>query len=174
MKQSLRATVALSLIGLAAFLATVAVRSFREVEELSEPGAPHQVINVWLSLSTHLHNKAVHIPIGLTIVAFALSFVSFWDPALESPARWCILGAFFAAVVAIAAALGQVGVYEGGGREWIVVVHRSGGYATAASLGIWAFLAWIRPLRRWALALGFVTVILIALTGFFGGVIAHG
>jgi uncharacterized membrane protein len=162
------------LVGLAVFLLAIGESALHEIASLSDPGSPHHDIAVGLSLRTHLHNKAIHLPIGLSIVAFALSAACLKYPHLESSARWCILLAFVASIAAAVAGLGQAGVYEGGGKEWIVVAHRTSAFATLASLGVWTLMAWIRPLRFWAVVLGVVTVLLIGVTGFLGGVVAHG
>jgi uncharacterized membrane protein len=174
MKQGARFAAIALLVGLAVFLAVIGEGALREIDSLSEPGNPHKDLSVGVALRTHLHNKAIHLPICLAFAALGLSAASFRNVHLEALARWCVLLGFAAAIGAVATGLGQAGVYEGGGKEWIVVAHRAAGYATMASLGVWAILAWIRPLRLWAFFLGLVTIMLITLTGFLGGIVAHG
>jgi|WetSurMetagenome_2_1015567.scaffolds.fasta_scaffold230022_3 uncharacterized membrane protein len=174
MRMSSRITGFVVLIMLALFVFLTGESASREIASLAEPGTPHKEISLGSALTAHLHNKAIHLPIGLAIVAFGLSSAAFKFDGFDQPARWCLLFAFAGAIGAVITGLGQAGVYEGGGKEWIVVAHRTAAYAMLGTLGVWTLFAWIRPLRVWAIVLGLVTMALVAFTGLLGGIIAHG
>jgi uncharacterized membrane protein len=174
MKPGVRVAAIAVLFLLGVFMLLIGESASREIASLSGPGDPHKEVSFRVALQTHLHNKAIHLPIGLVIVAFGMSCAAFKSDRIDSAVRWCLVIAFAGAVGAVVTGLGQAGVYEGGGKEWIVVAHRTAAFSMTASLGVWTLFAWTRPLRTWAFFLGLITLALVGLTGLLGGIVAHG
>ena len=131
-------------------------------------------LKIWRSLRSHLHNKLIHVPIGFTLSAFLISVLALKLKNLEPAIRWLVLCAALGSLAAFLTGTSQASAYDGSTREWVVDVHRTLGISTAIVLWIWTITQWAPGLRRWSLAVGTVAVVLITVTGFFGGVVAHG
>jgi hypothetical protein len=39
---------------------------------------------------------------------------------------------------------------------------------------VWALFEFLRPLKKYAVVVGVIVVLLILVTGFYGGILAHG
>ncbi|OGU32521.1 MAG: hypothetical protein A2X67_12805 [Ignavibacteria bacterium GWA2_55_11] len=131
------------------------------------------VLEPWEALREHLHNKLVHFPVGFALAAFVVSLVSLRRTELQSAVR--VLG-FIAATGSLFAyftGVAQAPTFAGSPQEWVVDVHRWLGISTAVTLWVWAAFESLRPLRRFALLVGCVVVLLVLITGFFGGILAH-
>jgi len=139
-----------------------------------DEGPNDYVVKPWRSLRTHLHNKIIHVPIGFALSAFLLSLVSRFRPDVLPAVKWLVLVAALGAIAAYLTGTSQAEAFEGSSKEWVVETHQRLGIATACSLWIWAGLSWIPRFRNPAFAAGILALILIAITGFFGGIIAHG
>lgn len=129
-------------------------------------------LRVWHSLRGHMHNKAVHVPIGLGIAAFVLMI--YRRGKTDSALLPLVLLAALGAVIAYVTGVQQSAAYEGGTKEWIIEIHQTLGLATGILLWVWVATLWIRPLQRWSVHAGSLVMICLLITGFYGGVIAHG
>jgi uncharacterized membrane protein len=120
------------------------------------------------------HVLALHLPIGIVIAAVALDWVARRPRhaalAQVSPFLW---GA--AAVSAVlTAALGYLHFAEGGFTGPSASAHRLWGTVTAvATLGAW-WLAARRPAGALRLATGIAMLVLVSITGHYGGNLTHG
>jgi uncharacterized membrane protein len=132
------------------------------------------VIRPWRSIRNSLHNKVIHIPIGFALSAFFLLLVSRFKPDVFPAVRWLILVAALGAIAAYFTGTNQAEAFEGSSKEWVVEWHERLGIATAITLWLWAGLSWVPPFKKPAFVVGCIVVLLIVVTGFFGGVIAHG
>jgi uncharacterized membrane protein len=132
------------------------------------------VLRPLYSLEGHLHNKIIHIPIGFGLAAMFLSLLALWRPEYQPGVRWLVLVAAVGAVAAVAAGLHQAVTMEGGSKDWVIGIHKTLGITTMLVLWIWAATQWIRPFRRWSIFVGVTATLLILITGFYGGVLAHG
>jgi uncharacterized membrane protein len=130
------------------------------------------VLNVMRSVRGHMHNKSVHIPIGFSIAAFVLLIAR--RGKVDQGIRILVLLAAVGAIVSIFSGLQQSVVYDGGTKDWVIEVHERLGITTLVLLLIWTAVTWITALHRWALSLGILIMVAVVVTGFFGGVIAHG
>lgn len=137
-------------------------------------GTGDYVVKPWRSLRTHLHNKIIHVPIGFALSAFLVSILSRFRPEVLVAVRWLVLIAALGAVAAYLTGTNQAEAFEGSSKEWVVETHQRLGIATACSLWIWAGLSWIPRFRSLAFVAGILVLALIGMTGFFGGIIAHG
>ena len=147
-----------------------------KIDQKSEDLQPRHefALKFWHSLTGHLHNKAVHIPIGFGLAAFFLSTLALRWHEYQPGVRWLVLVAAMGATAAFITGTAQAMNLEGGSKDWVIDIHRALGITTMSVLWLWAATFWIRPLRRWSWFAGLVAASLITITGFYGGVLAHG
>ena len=138
-----------------------------------QPEEPYQ-LEVAEALTEHLHNKMIHVPIGLALAAFLLSLLKFKLPELQAGVRWLVLLAAIGGVAAYFAGIVQADVFEGAYKGWIVALHEKLGVATIFLMWMWALFEFLRPLKKYAVVVGVIVVLLILVTGFYGGILAHG
>ncbi len=140
-----------------------------------EQYAPRQyVLRVWHSLTGHLHNKLVHVPIGFGLSAFVLSLVSLRWKEVEPGIRWLVILAALGSIAAFVTGTRQAVSLEGGSKDWVINLHRVLGIMTMATLCTWSAFLWFPRVRRWSIVIGALSTALILITGFFGGILAHG
>ncbi len=132
------------------------------------------VLRVWHSATGHLHNKLIHIPIGFGLSAFLLSLLALRWKEYAPAIRWLVLVAALGSIAAFLTGTQQAVALEGSSKDWVVSLHRTLGISTMISLCVWAVFQWVTPLRRWSIILGVLASLLIFVTGFFGGILAHG
>jgi uncharacterized membrane protein len=121
----------------------------------------------------HLHNKIVHFPLALGLAAAVLLIVAPRWPAYEPAARVLLVAAALAAVAAYLTGGAQEEPFEDSPFHSVVELHEKFGIATAITL--WAGVAlsfWARA-RRFLPIYGVLLVLLLASTGFLGGVLSH-
>ena len=127
------------------------------------------------ALAEHAHNRIVHFPIALSVVGLLFLLLSRRGRfGLADAARWLIGLSALGAMAAFVTGLLQARDFRGDAREWVVLVHRSWGIAGAAALVVWALLAAWGPSRRYALAWGFLAVVIVLIAAFYGGIVAYG
>jgi uncharacterized membrane protein len=121
----------------------------------------------------HLHNKIVHFPLALGLAAAVLLIVAPRWPAYEPAARVLLVAAALAAVAAYLTGGAQEEPFEDSPFHSVVELHEKFGIATAITL--WAGVAlsfWARA-RRFLPVYGVLLALLLASTGFLGGVLSH-
>ena len=142
---------------------------------VAEPQAEHPyVLKLSDALVEHIHNKIVHFPIGFTLAAVLLSLIGVRRREAQSYVRWLILAAGVFSVIALITGLIQAGVFEQGSKQWVVELHERLGIASTGALWLWTLFSFVRSLQRYAWFVGIGVVGLILVTGFFGGILAHG
>ncbi|MFZ5862467.1 MAG: DUF2231 domain-containing protein [Nitrospirota bacterium] len=126
---------------------------------------------------THpLHPIIVHFPIALLITAIvlgALELVLKRD-ALREAATWLLGFGFMGGLVAAATGiLAEEAAEEGGVPEGAIETHESLAFAALAVFALLIVIRWLQRKRSIPnsvfLAIGVIGVVLIALTGYFGG-----
>ncbi|CUS80120.1 Uncharacterized membrane protein [Candidatus Kryptonium thompsonii] len=126
------------------------------------------------NLLEHVHNKIVHFPVAFVVAGFILTILGFkWDKFSSS----VNLLIFFAGVFAIAAYLTgvlQESAFEDTSKEWVVETHETLGIVTAISIWVWFLFLSVKRLKRFSWLIGLITFVLVLVTGFYGGVLAHG
>jgi hypothetical protein len=76
-------------------------------------------------------------------------------------------------VIAVITGLLQSQQFIGTDQEWLVQYHKISGILLLVFYVIWAALLRIKGLKKYSWVVGFVAAMLILITGFIGGVIAH-
>ncbi len=131
-------------------------------------------LRYWHSLEGHLHNKIIHVPIGFGLAACFLSILALRWPEHTAGIRWLVLLAALGGIAAYFTGSHQALALEGGSKDWIIDLHRTLGITTASFLCLWAVSVWVASLRKWSVYLGILATVLLFVTGFFGGILAHG
>jgi uncharacterized membrane protein len=130
-------------------------------------------INYLEEAFSHVHNKLVHFPVALTIISCLFTILSFRWKQFEFSIKYVVLIAAIFAIPAIFTGLYQAGNFIGEPKEWIVALHKILGILSLSILWIWSIFLMVKPLKRFAWIISLVSIILILITGFYGGVIAH-
>ena len=120
------------------------------------------------------HVLALHLPIGIIIVAVALDFVARWEryKALAQAAPFLWGAAALSAVLTVA--LGYLHFAEGGFAGPSGNAHRLLGTTTAAVMLLGWWIA-TRPSATWLKpAIGVLALVLVSVTGHYGGNLTHG
>ena len=127
----------------------------------------------WNALLSHPHNKVVHFPIALGVFAFLFFLLALRWSNLRISAELLVLFGFLASVVAVTLGELQKSAFIGTDQESLMRTHERFGWITAIGFFLWLILMRWRPTRRWAWLIGMGIALLVFITGFFGGQLAH-
>ena len=140
--------------------------------DLAEQGAMAAI--PWKkALTGNLHNKIVHFPLALGLAAAIFFMIGPRWPAYEPAARLLLIAGALAAVVAFFSGRAQVEQFDDSPFHSVAELHEKFGIATAITL--WAGVAltfWARA-RRFLPLYGVLLMLVLAGTGFLGGVLSH-
>jgi uncharacterized membrane protein len=139
-----------------------------------EPEGPYVMPPLVTALLEHPHNKIVHFPIVLALLATVLLWLPRGGADTCRIARLSIVAAALAAVAAYFTGQSQAEAFAGEPKEWVMRLHRAWGIATALALIAWAALAASHRPDRLLAWCGLAVSILIGIVAFLGGVVAHG
>jgi uncharacterized membrane protein len=137
-----------------------------------EPQEPYQLAYKE-ALTEHLHNRVIHLPIGFALAAFLLSVLAFRWQELQPAVRWLVFVAALTSILAYITGTSQAQFFEISGKKWVVELHQRLGIITATGLFVWTLFLFIQPMKRFAFFIGVLVVLLILITGFYGGILAH-
>lgn len=142
----------------------------------AEPAAvtPFVMPPVREAILEHPHNKVVHAPLALGLAAALLLLLARRRPELDLAGRLLVWLAALGGAAAYFSGRAQAEAFEAEPKEWLVHLHGKWGLATAIVLGVWALLTLWGPTRRLAWLWGLVAAALVLITGFYGGIVAHG
>lgn len=140
--------------------------------DLAEPGAMAAI--PWKTAFTgHLHNKIVHFPLALGLAAAVILIVAPRWPAYEPAARVLLIAGALAAVAAYLSGGAQEDQFDDSPFHSVVELHEKFGIATAITLWTGVALTFWGGARRFMPVYGIVLMLLLACTGFLGGVLSH-
>jgi uncharacterized membrane protein len=124
------------------------------------------------ALVSHMHNKIIHFPIAIGILAMLLSFL---DTGRQSDIAMELLLwlGWASALAAGVTGYVQAAAFDGPGTDWILPLHRALGIAVCALYTVWLCVVQRRRNRMLAQITGVVLSVIIILAAFFGGVLAH-
>ena len=138
----------------------------------AEPSAMEAI--PWNTAFTgHLHNKIVHFPLALGLAAAFIFLVAPRWPAYEPAARVLLIAGALAAIAAYLTGGAKEEPFEDSPFHSGVELHEKFGIGTAIAL--WAGVAltfWARA-RRFMPVYGVLLILMLAATGFLGGVLSH-
>lgn len=130
-------------------------------------------INFNEKLFDHLHNKMVHFPIAFIYAAFLFTLIGWKENKFENSIKVLLLFGAAASIFTILTGLAQAEPFIDTPKEWLIVSHKTFGFAGAASLVIWIIFVFLKPLKKFAWVFAFITVLLFSAVAFYGGVLAH-
>jgi uncharacterized membrane protein len=143
-------------------------------ERKSEPVERYKMPPFTKAIMDHLHNKLIHFPIVLTIVAAAMVIVARCKPEYEPVAFWLVWVAALSVIPAYFTGKAAAEYLEGKPKEWLAEVHEKQAITIGVLQALW-ILSLLRPgTRRFAWVIGVVLVIVVLSAGYIGGLLAHG
>jgi uncharacterized membrane protein len=132
-----------------------------------------QVIPWQSALTSHLHNKIVHFPLAFGLAAAVLFIVGPRWPAYQPAARLLLIVAAAAAVAAYFSGRAQESVFDDSPFHSVVELHETLGITSALTLFAGVALSFQERARRYMPLYGVLLVLVLAATGFLGGVLSH-
>ncbi|MGB5893967.1 MAG: hypothetical protein WBG58_07300 [Ignavibacteriaceae bacterium] len=130
-------------------------------------------LNAGDALFDHIHNKIVHYPIALALVAFLFAVLGYKDDRYQLVIKIMLLIAGVFAIVAFFSGTNQLDPFIGNPKEWLANTHRLLGIATAILIWIWFLCLSVKSLKKFSMLFAVITVILVSITGLYGGVLSH-
>jgi uncharacterized membrane protein len=125
------------------------------------------------AFTEHLHNKIVHFPLALGLFAAVLIVIAPRWPAYEPAARLLLIAGALAAVAAYFSGEAQHEPFEDSPFHSVMELHEKFGIATALTLWTGVALTFWSRARRFMPLYGIFLLLLLACTGFLGGVLSH-
>ena len=138
------------------------------------PRPPYQMPPLMKAVTDHPHNKLIHFPLVLTIVAAALLIVARKRPELEPVAFWLVWMAALSVIPAYFSGKAQQENFIGKPKEWLAEIHEKQGITIGVLQALWVLSLIRAGTRRWAWVIGIVLVVIVSAAGFIGGLLAHG
>jgi len=141
------------------------------------PGAnrgPYKMPPLMEGLLDDLHNKLIHFPIVLTMVAAVMVIVARRNPKYEPVAFWLVTFAALSVIPAYFTGKAAEEHFEGKPKEWLVEVHEKLGITVAGLQVLWILSLLRAGTRRVAWVIGVMLVAMVTIAGSFGGLVAHG
>jgi uncharacterized membrane protein len=135
---------------------------------------PYKMPPLWKGLTDHPHNKIIHFPLVLTLVAAVMLIVARKKPELEPVAFWLVWAAALSVIPAYFSGQLQEERFEGKPKEWLVEIHEKVGITIAVMQALWVLSVLRANTRRFAWVIGLALAILMLVAGYLGGLVAHG
>ena len=129
-------------------------------------------INYGKEIFSHLHNKLVHFPFALAVLAFIFTLFAMKWQGFEFSVKYIVLIAAIFAIPVILTGLNQAGHFTGRPKEWVVYIHKVLGLISLVLLWVWYIFLVRKPLQRFAWIVGLITTLIVTITGFYGGIVA--
>ncbi len=121
----------------------------------------------------HLHNKLIHFPIALTLIALLLLILGYKEKQYLSAVKIIVPTAALLTIATVLTGRGQTAPFEGTATYQLVETHELLGFGVLASLILWSVSLYVKPLEKFIYTIAILTFILVSITGLYGGVIAH-
>ena len=121
----------------------------------------------------HMHNKLIHFPIALTIVALLLMAIGYKDNKYLAAVKIIVPFAAFVTIFTVLAGLSQAAPFEGTAMYGLVETHEILGLGVLLSLILWSVSLYVKKLNKFIYLFAVLNFILVSITGFYGGIIAH-
>ncbi|MEJ5286424.1 MAG: hypothetical protein CH6_2279 [Candidatus Kapaibacterium sp.] len=149
------------------------VSADEEYETQIGSGSQGGNFNLFDSIFSHMHNKLVHFPIALLVLAYILSLAQLrWNKFLFT-IQVLIVAGFVFAIPTVITGLFQEELVESATKENFVEIHEKLAIATTFLSAVWFLFVAKNNLQKYHLIVGTITFILILITGFLGGLVAH-
>jgi uncharacterized membrane protein len=130
-------------------------------------------LNLLAIISEHLHNKLVHFPVALGLVASLIWLLTFKYPGFEPAAKLILLLAALASILTVLAGESQKDVYQDSQLIEIVAWHEKFGFLSLGLLLLGASWQWFSSFRKIIWIYTLALILSISFTGLLGGVLSH-
>ncbi|MEW6701144.1 MAG: hypothetical protein AB1298_00350 [Bacteroidota bacterium] len=143
-------------------------------EEMNPPKAEEKFeLKPFEATFQHLHNKVIHFPIVIGVFAFLFSVMHLKWKNQDRVILIMVAAGFLFSIVAYFTGNSQSEPFIGTGKEWVVNLHRNFGISVLALYFIWLLFLFIAKIKKYAWIIGAILFLIVSITGFLGGVIAH-
>ncbi len=146
------------------------------VGEVSGSSVPvENALNPGEALLAHPHNKLVHFPIAFALGALFLYLLAFlrMETAAMGADILVLLGVL-SALLTVAAGWTQRSPFMDTPKEVWMLRHQWLGFATLIGYAVWAWGVVRLWSLRWKVGIGLIMALLVSVTAFLGGWVAHG
>jgi hypothetical protein len=138
------------------------------------PQTPYVMPPILQAVLSDPHNKIIHFPIVLGLLGALLVLVSWKKPQYDTIAFWVVWFALLSTLAAYFSGLYQSTELMHNRKHWIMETHMRWGIGLALTECVWLLALLRRRTHGLAAALSFVVAALVLVTGFLGGLVAHG
>jgi len=121
----------------------------------------------------HLHNKIVHFPIAIGVLAFFFSLLQLKRKNYDTTVLILVVTGLVFSVLSFFTGLNQVQPFEGTSKYWVVELHRNFGISVMITYFVWVFFLLVDKIKKYEWIIGAIIFVMILITAFLGGVIAH-
>ena len=121
----------------------------------------------------HLHNKLIHFPIALTLIALLLLLAGYKDSKYLGEIKIIVPFATFLTIFTVLTGQAQAKPFEGTVLYSLVETHEILGFGVLVSLILWSVALYVDKLKKLIYPIAILTFILVSLAGLYGGIIAH-
>ncbi len=142
-------------------------------QEPVEKKEPEFVLRLSEQMFVHLHNKIVHFPIAIGVLAFFFSLLHLKRKSYETTVVILVIFGLMFSLVAFFTGINQIEPFIGTSKYWVVDIHRYFGISILITYLLWLIFLLVEKIKKYAWIMGAIIFILIIITGFLGGVIAH-
>ncbi len=164
-------TIAINGIAVGDSLLTTQEAALNEDEQIES--TEEYELNAADALLDHIHNKIIHFPIVLAVVAFLFAVLGYKDDRYQFVIQVMLLIAGVFGIVAFFSGTNQIDPFIGDPKEWLANTHRLFGIASAISIWLWFLCLSVKSLKKFSWLFAVISVVLVSITGLYGGVLAH-
>ena len=125
------------------------------------------------ALLEHIHNKIIHFPIVLIVMAFFFTLLQFKYQKFDTTIKIMVLLAVFFSIVAFITGTNQMEPFEETAKDWLVHLHRTFGITTLSITVVWSIFLFVNKLKKYTWLIAGLAFLIVSVTGFLGGVLAH-
>jgi len=154
----------------------LAMKSIESMENTSNSESAQLLEEKEISISSvfeHIHNKVIHFPIALSVVAFLLMLLGYKNGNYDQAIKIIIPIAVVFSIIAVFSGLNQSVPFEETSTYELVEIHELLGFGVTASLLLWLISLNVKRFEKLVWLFAVLTITLVSITGFFGGIIAH-
>ncbi len=130
-------------------------------------------IKVWESVREHVHNKLVHFPLALGLVACLFWLLSSKQPEFQSPAKLVLVLSATTGLLAVITGENQKQVFQDSPLVEIMQWHEKIGFFSLFLLVTGSLWQWFQSFRKFIWVYVGLMVFALLFTGFLGGLLSH-
>ena len=136
--------------------------------------APYRMPPASQALFEDLHNKIVHFPLVMTLLATLFLWWGRRRPEFEPVSFWMVWATAASTLAAYFSGQAQARDYVEGPKAWLVELHGQQGIVIGIGQALWVLSLLRDNTRRFSWVLGAILSVMVLAAGFLGGLVAHG